>query len=139
VVVPEHANEYLPAGVFFAVLAAFQLAWAVAWLRRQADWLAVVGLAVNLITIVVWVWSRTIGLPFGLEPGGVELVGYRDALATVLEVVLAIVLLAALSEGRVRRIREMRLSAQDAFVATGLAVSAVVIFSTVAVLVGEAH
>lgn len=139
VVVPEHADEFPPAGVFFAALAAFQLVWAVAWLRRQSNWLAVVGLTVNLLTIAIWVWSRTIGFPLGAEPGSVEPVGYRDVLATVLEVVLAVVLIATLSEGRVQRIRELRLTAQDAFVATGLAMSAVVIFSTVAVLVGEGH
>ena len=139
VVVPVHAEEYLPAGIFFAVLAAFQLAWAVAWLRRQPNWLAVVGLVVNLITIATWVWSRTIGFPLGAEPGGVEPVGYRDVLATVLEIVLAAVLMATLSKGRVRRSRELRMTAQDAFVATGLVISAVLIFSTVAVISGEAH
>ena len=139
VVVPEHAEVYLPAGVFFAGLAAFQLAWAVGWLRRPANRLAVLGLAVNAVTTGIWVWSRTIGLPIGAEPGAVEPVGYRDVLATVLELVLAVVLMATLAEGRVRRIRELRLTAQDAFVATGLAFSAVLIFSTVAVLVGESH
>ena len=139
VVVPEHAEEYLPAGIFFAVLAAFQLGWAVVWLRTQSDWLAVLGLAVNFATITLWVWSRTIGFPLGAEPGGVEPVGYRDVLATVLEVVLAAVLVATLSERRAPRIRELRLSAQDAFVATGLAISAVLIFSSVAVLAGDAH
>ena len=138
-VVPEHASEHLPAGVFFAVLAAFQLAWAVAWLRRPANWLAVLGLAVSAVTIGIWVWSRTLGLPIGAKPGAVEPVGYRDVLATVLEVVLVVVLAATLSERRVPRIRHLRLSAQDAFVATGLAVSAVLIFSTVAVLAGDAH
>ena len=139
VVVPEHIEQYLQAGVFFVVLAAFQFAWGIAWLRDPSKWIAVVGLAVNLITIVIWVWSRTIGLPVGAEPGAVEPVGYRDVLATVLEVVLAGVLVATLMEGRVRRIRELRLTAQDAFVATGLAFSAVLIFSTVAVLVRETH
>ena len=139
VVVPEHADEYLPAGVFFAALAAFQLAWAVAWLRRQSVWLGVVGLVVNVGTIGIWVWSRTLGFPLGAEPGAVEPVGYRDGLATVLEVALVIVLVATLSERQVRRIRELRLSTQDAAVATGLAVSAVVIFSTVALLVGSTH
>ena len=138
-VVPEHADEYLPAGVFFAVLAAFQLAWAVAWLRRPADWLAVLGVAANVVTIGIWVWSRTIGFPVGAEPGAVEPIGYRDVLAAVLEVVLVVVLVATLSERRVPRIRELRLSAQDTFVATCLAVSAVLIFSTVAVLAGDAH
>ena len=138
VVVPEHADE-IPRGVFFAVLAAFQFAWPIAWLRRPAVWLAVVGLAVNLVTIGIWVWSRTIRLPIGAEPGAVEPLGYRDVLATVLEVVLVVVLVATLSERRVPRIRELRLPVQDAFVATGLAVSAVLIFSTVAVFAGDVH
>ena len=113
-VVPEHADEYLPAGAFFAVLAAFELAWAAAWLRRPATWLAVLGLAVNAITIGIWVWSRTIGLPIGAEPGAVEPIGYRDVLATVFELVIVVVLVATLSERRVAQIRELRLSAQGA-------------------------
>ena len=139
VVVPEHADEYLPAGAFFAGLAAFQVAWAIAWLGRPADWLAGIGLAVNGITIGIWAWSRTIGFPLGVGSGAIEPVGYRDGLAMVLEVVLAIVLVSALSERRVQRIRELRVTEQDAFVATGLSVSAVLIFSTVAVLVGDTH
>lgn len=66
------------------------------------------GLAVNAVTIGIWVWSRTSGLPIGAEPDAVEPVGYRDVLATVLEVVLVVVLVATLSERRVPRIRNLR-------------------------------
>src|SRR5712691_2173258 len=46
-VIREHAVEYLPAGFFFAGLAAFQLAWAVAVLWRPVTGLIVIGLVAN--------------------------------------------------------------------------------------------
>ena len=138
-VVPDHATEYLPAGVFFAVLAAFQLWWAIAWSRGQRTWLAVLALVVNLVAVAIWVWSRTAGFPLGVEPGAVEPVGYQDSLATLLEVVVAAVIGATLAEARLPRIRRLRLTTLDAFVGAGLTVSAVTAYSVVAVLIEAPH
>ena len=138
-VIREHAAEYLPAGLFFAGLAAFQLAWAVGVLWRPGAGLISVGLAVNAGTIALWVWSRTLGFPLGAEPGAVEPVGYPDALASLLEGVIVIVAGLWLWERRRRPFPRLRISVADAFVATGLGITAVAIFTSVAVFVGHGH
>ncbi len=136
VVIPEHGAEYLPAGVFFAVLAVFQVAWAGAMLWRSNARIAIAGLAVNAATIGIWLWSRTLGLPLGAEPGAVEPVGYQDALATVLELGLVIVVGLLVWERWRSPIARLKISEADAFVGTGLGISAIAIFTAVAFLVG---
>jgi hypothetical protein len=85
---------FLHAGALRALLlgcAAAQAALAVAVLRAPSrrTHLAVLGLSVA--ALVAWEVSRTVGLPFGLEP--VEPVGWADLLSALCE--LAAVLLAA--------------------------------------------
>ncbi|ULP35036.1 hypothetical protein MJO55_17170 [Mycolicibacterium rufum] len=77
-VTPAHWNDWLPSGVFFASIAAFQLLWALlAWWRANTL-LLVVGVAANLGSAALWVMSRTAGAPFGPyagEPEAVEAAG----------------------------------------------------------------
>ena len=128
VVIPEHAAEYPPAGVFFAALAVFQLAWAGAIMWRSNVRIAIAGLVVNAATIGIWVWSRTLGFPLGAEPGAVEPVGYQDTLATVLELGLVIVVGLLVWETWRSPIARLKISEADAFVGTGLGISAIAIF-----------
>src|ERR1043165_920234 len=54
---------------FFVVLGAAQLYWgAVAMVRAPRRWLAL-GAAGNLVAVVTWVVSRTVGLPIGEYAG----------------------------------------------------------------------
>lgn len=77
-VTPAHWNDWLPSGVFFASIAAFQLLWALlAWWRANTL-LLVAGVAANLGSTALWVMSRTAGAPFGPyagEPEAVEAAG----------------------------------------------------------------
>ncbi len=93
-----HLDEYVPHSVFFALLAAAQLAWGVAVCRRGARGFLAAGAALNLAVIVLWVFSRTTGLPFGPEAGGPEAVGGLDSLASADELALVILVLEQLRD-----------------------------------------
>jgi hypothetical protein len=97
-VVPEHLGEWPAAGVFFVGLGAFQVLWALACLVRPSSRLAWAGVVVNALTVLLWAWSRTLGLPFAPEPGEIEPIGVPDVISSGLEVLLLAGLLA-----RVRR------------------------------------
>lgn len=77
-VTPAHWNDWLPSGVFFASIAAFQLLWGLlAWWRANTL-LLVAGVAANLGSAALWVMARTAGAPFGPyagEPEAVEAAG----------------------------------------------------------------
>jgi hypothetical protein len=96
VVVAPHLREYAPFGWFFLVVAVLQLAWAALIVARPTRTWLVVGAAANLAIAVIWIWSRTTGLPIGPEPGVAEAVGVRDVVSTAYEIVLAAVALYAL-------------------------------------------
>ena len=40
-VIPAHVAQYPPTGLFFGALVAFQLAWAVGFVRRSSEWTTV--------------------------------------------------------------------------------------------------
>jgi hypothetical protein len=139
-VVPEHAAEYLPAGVFFVVLGVFQLVWAVVLPWRGTTLLRGVGLFANLATIALWAWSRTLGIPVGAEPRTPESVGYPDVIATAFELGLVVAVGLMLLDARDGPwLERLRVSELDAFVGSGLAISAVAIFTAVAIVAASSH
>lgn len=87
-VIGDHFSELWLFGVFFLVVAWFQVAWAVLVMRYVDRRLFLVGALANGAIVAVWLWSRTFGLPFGPEAGQPEDVVLIDVMATVLEVVL---------------------------------------------------
>jgi hypothetical protein len=83
-----HFSEWWLFGTGFVVMAVVQAASAVALERfgwRLAPLAAVV---INVPIVVLWVWSLTLGLPFGPEAGEAEAVGIADTLCTVTELVI---------------------------------------------------
>ena len=84
-VVPEHLGEWATAGVFFAVLAAAQLALGLLSLGRRHRALLLAVAAVSIVPLALWLCSRTVGLPFGPAPGTPESAGLPDIAAGVLE------------------------------------------------------
>jgi hypothetical protein len=94
-VMPEHLAEWWAFGGFFAALGWFQALWSIGYLAGPSGRLARFAIAVNLATVLVWAWSRTIGLPIGPDPGVPEPLGAADVVATVLELLLVIGLLAS--------------------------------------------
>lgn len=86
----DHYREfplYTPA---FALLAAFQIAWAVAMVRNCSRRVLILGVAVNLGIIGLWAASRTVGAPIAPRPWVPEKVGAADVMATVAESVIVI-------------------------------------------------
>lgn len=91
---PDHFAEFAAYGVFFAFLAWFQVLWAAGYLARpDAGW-ARVAVVVNAFVVVVWVYSRVIGLPFGPVPGSTEPVGVADTISSGFEALLVVGLVA---------------------------------------------
>lgn len=87
-VTPEHFTEGWRFGVFFTVLSVVQITWAVALVSPIGTDRRLVGGAVvlNVAVVVLWIATRTVGLPWGLAE--VESVGLPDALAGVAEAVV---------------------------------------------------
>ena len=84
-VIPEHFEEWFAAGVFFIVLAAAEALGGAVMLSRVGDvpptrWILA---ALTVGTIGLWIASRTVGLPFGPDPGMPEAVGVFDVVETL--------------------------------------------------------
>jgi hypothetical protein len=87
-VMPEHFQEWWAFGLLFIVAAWFQAWWALLFALRPSRVLATLGALFNGAIVVVWVASRTVGLPFGPHAGEVEPVGIADVVATAFEVLI---------------------------------------------------
>lgn len=132
-----HFAEFWGFGVFFAVVAWAQAVWAALYLLRTTHGVAALGLGGNLAVVLVWVLTRTIGLPLGLHNGEAEAVGTVDAMATIFELGLVIMLALVLLPRASRALERWRLPTAMAWIygATSLFVVAVL---TTAALSGTA-
>jgi hypothetical protein len=112
-VTQEHFAEWWVFGAFFLVVGVFQVAFAPLILRWPTWPVALTGIVVNLTVVLVWVASRTVGLPIvapessdeshtETAEGGIEAVGTLDLASTAGELVL-IALLLTLLPSRLRR------------------------------------
>lgn len=99
-VIGEHFAEYWAFGAFFLVLAWFQAAWAVLVVTRPSRPLLLFGAIANGAVLVIWLWSRTLGLPIGPEAGETEPAELIDVVATVAEGLLVVGCLAMLEVSR---------------------------------------
>jgi hypothetical protein len=83
-----HFSEWWLFGTGFVAMAVLQAASAV-FLERSGSRLApVAAVVINVPIVVLWVWSRTLALPFGPEAGEAEAVGIADALCTLTELAI---------------------------------------------------
>jgi len=87
-VIFEHFAEYALYGVFFLVLSWAQLVWAAVVLWRPSRLWLWLGAAGNALVVVVYVASRTTGLPIGPDVGNPEPAGGLDVVGVVLELAL---------------------------------------------------
>ncbi|HEV7206203.1 MAG TPA: hypothetical protein VGN18_16475 [Jatrophihabitans sp.] len=85
IVGPGHFSEGLRFGLFFAALTVVQVASSVQVLRRPGRPLVVAIALLDAGVVLVWLATRTVGLPFGLAE--VEAVGPLDVIATAAELV----------------------------------------------------
>jgi hypothetical protein len=93
-VAPEHFEEWWGYGAFFLGLAAAQGFYALGLLlRRPSQPYLLVGVAGNLAVVVLWLVTRTTGVPlFGPHAGEVEGVGRLDLACTLAEAGIVVVL-----------------------------------------------
>jgi hypothetical protein len=86
-VIPEHLTEWPAAGGFFALLTIAEITVAAALLAAQPRRLAgVAAVVVSAGPLLVWLYSRTLGLPFGPDAGIAEAVGIPDVVCCALEI-----------------------------------------------------
>ncbi len=81
--VPEHRAEWTAFAVFFTVVGVGELVWAAAVWARAEGWLIALGVVANVAIIALWAVTRTVGLPFGPDPGVAEPVGVADIVCCV--------------------------------------------------------
>lgn len=86
----EHVTEPWTLPVFFVLVGAAQLcaAWAIHRNPRDQRLLKLVAVA-SVGVALLWIFSRTTGVPFGPDAGEVESVGVADTIATAHELGLA--------------------------------------------------
>jgi hypothetical protein len=89
-------TQYL---AFFTVVGVAQVAWAAVALAWAPRWWLALGAGGNLVVVVTWVVSRTVGLPFGPAAGITLPAHFPDSLATALEVVVVVGAAALLARG----------------------------------------
>ncbi|HKR67879.1 MAG TPA: hypothetical protein VJT16_03460 [Streptosporangiaceae bacterium] len=80
-----HFAEYTLYGVFFLLISWAQLIWPAVLLWRPARIWLLLGMAGNAVVVMVYVASRTAGLPFGPDLHHAEPVGALDVWSCVLE------------------------------------------------------
>ncbi len=85
-VVPAHWQEWPVSGLFFGMVAVFQLVWAAAVLARPTTSKLAVGIVANIGVVALWAMSRTAGVPFGPHAGEPEMVQAAGLCALLLEV-----------------------------------------------------
>jgi hypothetical protein len=94
---PEHFEEWWGYGTFFLATAISQGAYGAALLRWSHQLLLLLGIGGNLLIVVLYLVTRTVGVPtFGPHAGEVEGVGAIDLCATVSELAIVLALRAVL-------------------------------------------
>lgn len=96
-VMPEHFGEWWGYGTFFLATAISQGAYGAALLRWPHQLLLLLGTGGNLLIVVLYLVTRTVGVPiFGPHAGEVEGVGAIDLCATMSELAIVLALGAVL-------------------------------------------
>ena len=91
---PQHFEEWWGYGLFFIVAAAAQALYAIVLvLRPLTRRLFMVGLVGNVGIVILWLITRTVGIPiFGPEAGVVEEISTVDTVSKVVELALIVCL-----------------------------------------------
>lgn len=99
----EHIGVEWELVAFFALVGAVQVAAAWRIYRNAAD-ARLLGLAalLSLAIALLWIFSRTTGIPFGPEAGEISPVGVGDTIATALELAFAALVAVILRRGEQR-------------------------------------
>lgn len=116
-VTPEHFEEWWGYGGFFLVVTAAQAAYALTLLQWSNRVILLLGVGGNLAIVILWLVTRTNGIPFlGPHAGEIEAVGGLDLLCTLAEVgIVALLMMLALrdltTQGRIQVVVVLAVSA----------------------------
>lgn len=102
-VIGEHFHESALYGTFFLLLTVLQFGWAARLIQRPTPGWLFAGAAASILVVLLWLATRTIGIPIGPAAGERETFGSPDILASAAELALAVFALAAV---RTRERRE---------------------------------
>ena len=133
-VITEHLEEDVLFGFLFFALGWFQLVWAQTYLVWPRRAVAAVAIVVNLGAILVWIMSRTVGLPIGPEAWIPEALGFPDLLASTFEIGIIGLLLPTLFRERFERALNEQIPAQKAFVLAAFMALAVGLLTAMALV-----
>jgi len=86
----DHYREFALYTAVFALIAGFQIAWAVTITRGCSRRVLILGVAFNIGMVALWAASRTVGVPIAPRPWVPEEVGAADVMATVAEIVIVV-------------------------------------------------
>ena len=84
----EHFQEWFVYGIFFVAASGFQAGWSVLVLVRPSRGLFLVGALANNLVVLLFIASRTTGMPFGPEAFQPESLTTAGVVATVCELAL---------------------------------------------------
>ncbi|MEX1218011.1 MAG: hypothetical protein WEA11_05775 [Acidimicrobiales bacterium] len=93
---PHHLTEDWAHGWFFLVVAAYQCLFALLIVARPRRWVWASAVAVNLLVIITWLITRTVGLPVGPEALRSESLSAPDIVCAAIEAVIVLIAAAAL-------------------------------------------
>lgn len=99
----EHFAEWWGYGAFFVVAGLGELAFPVLFARRPAGWVLQAGIWGNLAPILLYMVSRTAGIPLGPDAGAVEDLEVLGITATVAEAGVVLILCTLLTGEAGRR------------------------------------
>ena len=133
-VISEHLEEYVLFGVLFFALGWFQLVWAQVYLVWPRPPVAALAILVNLGAVLVWVTSRTVGMPIGPEPWVPEQVGFADLLASSFEIGIIGLMVPTLVRDRFGQALDAQMPVQKAFVLAAFMIIAVGLLTAMALL-----
>jgi hypothetical protein len=88
--VPDHRAEWWLAALLFTVVGAFQIIWGAAALNEHRSAVLQSAVVVNAVAILVWLVSRTVGLPFGPESGQAESVDVLSVACVLAELAVIV-------------------------------------------------
>lgn len=125
-VLGEHWQEWWGYGLFFGASAWLQLAWAAAVAGRPTRRMLLAGAVGNLAIAILWLVTRTAGVPLGPASGETEDAAFIDTLASGFELAIALVA-AVIAFSRAER---LTLRPAVAAVVLGLSAAGVVVLTT---------